>query len=108
MRFITFLLAIYILLLSIVPCSDTHNDCVTKDTQKKEIGTSHHDHNQDQDDNCSPFCTCSCCAMAYTVMNFSQYECKVLKEYTFSEKVAIPEESYHSNYYGNIWQPPKI
>ena len=46
-------MAIYILVLSAVPCSDVHNDC--NDNSNKIELTQNHDHHQDQDDNCTPF-----------------------------------------------------
>ena len=46
-------MAIYILVLSVVPCSDIHNAC-NKENSKTEL-SQNHDHQQDQDDNCTPF-----------------------------------------------------
>jgi len=99
-------MAFYILVLSVVPCSDVHNVCNDKST-KKEL-TQNHDHKQDQDDNCSPFCTCACCAASVIAVDFKPFKLKKPTAFSISQKVSIRNFSFLSNFYGNIWQPPKI
>jgi hypothetical protein len=106
MKMFTFFMAFYILVLSAIPCSDMHNEC--RDTNTKTELTQNHDHQQDQDDNCSPFCICSCCNANATVFNLSPFQIKAPTFFPASQKVTLRNFSFVSNYFGNIWQPPKI
>lgn len=99
-------MAIYILVLSAVPCSDAHNDC--NDSKVKTELTKDHDHQEDHDDNCSPFCTCACCSVSAITMDFSPYQVKTNFVFASVQKVSIRNSSFVSNFFGNIWQPPKI
>jgi len=59
MRILSYILIIYVLAISLLPCSDKENTC---DAVSSEMGhTQNHDHKTDHDDACSPFCNCSCC-----------------------------------------------
>jgi hypothetical protein len=42
-----------------MPCADIVND-MNKKNEKTELANTNHQH--DDEDNCSPFCACSCCA----------------------------------------------
>ena len=106
MKVFTFLMAIYILVLSLVPCGDMHNDC--NDTTTKTELSQNHDHQQDKDDNCSPLCTCSCCSASIVALDFKQVQLKKPAEFSITQKLSIRNFSFVSNFYGNIWQPPKI
>ena len=106
MKFFAYIMAFYILVLSVVPCSDVHNDC--KDKKSKTELTQNHDHKQDKDDHCSPFCTCTCCATSVVAIDFTLFQIKKPTDFTISQKVAIRNFSFLSNFFGNIWQPPKI
>jgi len=106
MKWFTIIWAIYLMVLSIVPCSDAHNRCNTS----KTIAASEqsHQHSQDNDDVCAPFCHCSCCSLSIAIINPDFFNGnKPLAAYP-AEKVFIRDFSFLSNYYGNIWQPPKI
>ena len=106
MKFISFFMAIYILVLSAVPCSDMHNDC--NESKSKTELAQNHDHQQDQDDECSPFCNCSCCGVFALSVDFSIFQLKKPVNFSINKKVIIRNFSFVSNFYGNIWQPPKI
>jgi hypothetical protein len=106
MKIFAFFMAIYILVLSVVPCSDIHNAC-NKENSKTEL-SQNHDHQQDQDDNCTPFCTCTCCSASFVSVDFTPFQLTKPTEFTISQKITIRNFSLISNFYGNIWQPPKI
>ncbi|WP_346770863.1 DUF6660 family protein [Flavobacterium filum] len=106
MKLFAFFMAIYILVLSAVPCSDVHNDCNDKKT-KTEL-TQNHDHQQDQDDNCTPFCTCTCCSASVIAVDFVPFQIKNPTVFHISEKVSLRNFTFISNFFGSIWQPPKI
>jgi hypothetical protein len=103
-----YLLALYMLLLPGVPCSDAHNICSEKTSSTTT--TTNHDHEQDHDDNCSPFCVCSCCGTSIAVFEFSTKICftQNIFEYNVAEKVAIKNENVLASFSNAIWQPPKF
>lgn len=105
MKFFTIFMAIYISLLTGVPCSDSHNDCHS--SSKTEIAHSHN-HSQDHKDYCSPFCNCSCCGMA--LFAFAHKSIRFIEPniQTISVKESNYKTNFVSNFFGSIWQPPKI
>ncbi|WP_367916120.1 DUF6660 family protein [Leadbetterella sp. DM7] len=106
MRLFAYIFSIYILALSVVPCSDAYNDC-QNDTAYKEYSQAHN-HHTDHNDNCSPFCTCTCCSTSVN-LKFTSHKFQITK-LVVSSQITYPvrDFSFVSNYYGNIWQPPKI
>jgi hypothetical protein len=78
-------------------CSDEQENAVTQTTG-----------HEDEKDDCGSFCTCSCCVHIVSV----NYQLAVviddkpfLKASQLSSYYSI---SLPSNYFGNIWQPPKM
>lgn len=69
MKYLSIILALYILMLSLLPCGDTVKileDITT--IEKLALEEDHHQHsNNCNDDPCSPICGCSCCSI---VMDF--------------------------------------
>jgi hypothetical protein len=106
MKAIVFFMAIYILVLSAVPCNDMHNKCNSKNV--KSVLTQNHNHQQDKDDSCTPFCTCSCCSASVVALNFTPFRIKKPAVFSITQKIIIRNFSFVSNYFGTIWQPPKI
>ncbi|HEX4852457.1 MAG TPA: hypothetical protein VFV08_16685, partial [Puia sp.] len=99
MKFIGFILAIYVLVLSATPCCD--KDCCTQD--KTEQGTNHHDNNCKGD--CSPFFACgSCAGFTVTPNNFSIVQIKLFAQTEFSDFYLISSSAYFSSF----WQPPRL
>lgn len=106
MRPFVIIFAFYILALSIMPCSDVHNDCVKTENQITQ--NENHNHKSDHNDFCSPFCTCNCCQTVMTI-DFTNTTFKVKHLFAESDvKVAISNFSFVSSFFGTIWQPPKI
>jgi hypothetical protein len=110
MKIFSVILSIYILVLACLPCGDV-NDCnkVSYETQYSFSRMNHTEHKEDTE-TCSPFCTCACCRMniafpfylpALTIENESSF-------YTQKAIIVYKNESPLSNFYGNIWQPPKV
>lgn len=104
MKLLTLIWALYLAMLSFAPCSDADNSC--EDVVSVQPGD--HNHNGDRDDNCTPFCHCSCCSINIAVYNFNLAESIVPMELFVEKKVTIRKISHTSDYSGNIWQPPKI
>jgi hypothetical protein len=100
------LFALYILALSVYPCSDK-GTCA--DEQKAGIAvvdTSDHDHTQAEQDICTPLCICSCCA-ASVQLTVSYLSMPVRIDH--DTKLIIPyQEKSLLNLPQSIWQPPKL
>jgi hypothetical protein len=92
--------------LSSLPCSDASNQC--NDTVPIIKTAQSHNHNQDKDDNCSPFCTCNCCSVSFASYDFKPFEIKQPKVAFITTKITLRDYPLISNYYGTIWHPPKF
>ncbi len=106
MRFFAYIFSFYLLAIFALPCNDGYNDCKT--TSAVIAADDDHSHKTDHNDICSPFCTCSCCS---TAAGFSYHSLKIkeAKPGLFkTQKIPLRNFSLTSDYYGNIWQPPKL
>lgn len=104
MRFFTLLLSIYLLVLSCVPCEDSE-ECNVKGVYTISQAANHDQHNHDTE-NCSPFCTCSCCPASAFYQPLPYFD--ISKGVFQSEKYPIYSPSFCSEVSFSIWQPPKI
>ncbi|MGL4631961.1 MAG: DUF6660 family protein [Leadbetterella sp.] len=106
MKISTFILVFYLLALSLVPCSDVHNECSDKRETTKLADQ--HNHENDSDDMCSPFCICNCCGISMLVLEVTPLF--NIRNITFkiSQKIPIHSFSFVSSFFGSFWQPPKI
>ncbi len=97
MKIIVYILALTILGLSVYPCSDgLHCD--------EEEKTTSHNHSEDENDNCSPFCVCACCGTSYI-----ENKVKVIEPVTEQmDFLPIFHYSFHYffSYHLTIWHPP--
>ena len=96
----------YLMALSCFPCSDANNQCV--DTSSKIAIPQTHAHNRDNDDNCSPFCYCSCCSVSIASYQFKPFEIEQPKVAFITEKITFRDYTLISIYYGSVWHPPKF
>ncbi|MEQ6118872.1 DUF6660 family protein [Reichenbachiella sp. MALMAid0571] len=102
MKKIAAILAIFLLVLTLMPCSDT--------LKKDECGQEMHLHNQgDQDahnelDLCSPFCSCACCGSTFIAKT------KLFANTEFTS-FQLSNTQYASLFYQehiyNVFQPPR-
>lgn len=107
MKIINFILSLYLIFLSCIPCSDTKEGIAINSVNVYSSNHENHSHDTN-DDSCSPFCVCNCCGQ--TIIN---YHPAIV--YDFS--VQIQElRTFNSNYNSNlikifsrsIWQPPQL
>lgn len=105
MRWKTAILLIYILGLLAVPCSDVYNSCVASNSVQKELT---HNHSDDNDDHCTPFCQCSCCSVSVVKFNFKMPEFNLPQHIISVKNAVIKDCQVISSYSGSIWQPPKF
>lgn len=110
-KWFTTILSLYLLGLSIWPCADEvqpiprqgHATVLAK-ADRSYPGSSHEHHDQ-----CTPFCSCSCCAAIVTLL--PQFSYKLTASVAIKPVVATSFR-YTSPHWADtlsaIWQPPKI
>lgn len=106
MKWLLTIWAVYLLALASLPCSDASNQC--KDNGPKVETVKAHSHEKDKDDNCAPFCYCSCCSVSFASFDFKLLEVTQPKVAFAEKKITLRNHQLVSNYYGNIWNPPKL
>jgi hypothetical protein len=101
-RYIAAIMATYMFALMILPCNDVCNS-YKPDTLTTFQTTQ--DQHQEEKDICSPFCFCSCCAMAIAFIHFPAFS--FFPQYSIQD-FSLLELAFNSNTQATIWQPPKI
>jgi hypothetical protein len=111
MKLFSLILSVYIFCLAVMPCSDIH---LVLEESKQAIAHhddhTTHDHDQDTEKHCSPFCTCTCC---HTPINF-EFGIKnfvpdiLYVEISTDEITFLYYDSPSTAYRNTIWQPPKV
>ena len=102
MRNFTFLLAIFLLLLSVHPCGDT----AEKDLGQSEMSHNHdHDHEHESHEICTPFCVCACCGSHIQLVSSFFIATPIVVKMPTENKLTYTSlyKSYHSNI---ILEPP--
>jgi len=102
-KILAFFLSFYILTLTCIPCTD--QDMNSTDHLQIHLTNSGSAEHAEHQDNCSPFCTCSCCnvSMEAAVGYFLTSEVRLVHELEFFFR---PE--FHSDIILSIWEPPEI
>lgn len=112
MKWLTLLLSVYLLGLSLWPCADepllptgqSGIAMVLSATTTESDAGHHHEH-----DACSPFCTCACCAATITVFTHFSYSLLPSVEVIPMDVVSFQYVSAPlSDTLTAIWQPPKL
>ncbi|HTI08820.1 MAG TPA: DUF6660 family protein [Puia sp.] len=105
MRFSAFLLSLLVLTQTCVPCRD-HTALTAFGPKAQQWQDASHTKGQADCDDCSPFCSCSCCASVSLAVHIPQVGTQV------PEPVARHYSFYHSSPYSTdrsaVWQPPRI
>jgi hypothetical protein len=100
MRFLAPFLAFIVLSLSLIPCSDKMG---VNDAQAST--EAHSDHAGSHTEECTPFCTCSCCSTSIVFSSETIVIAKIPLLISQNSFFYQEGESYFSH---SIWQPPKI
>ena len=106
MRVMRFLLAMFVLALSVYPCSDKETCADERKTGVTFASVTDHDHTSSEVDQCTPFCICACCAAHIQLNRLSSIAFSNLIHNTqvatfYFEKPLLDNAK-------SIWQPPKI
>ncbi|WP_460474266.1 DUF6660 family protein [Emticicia fontis] len=109
MKILQFILSMYILTLSFLPCGDVE-DCNEVGNVPVIFSQSSHSEHQDDAEFCSPFCICTCCGTNISYNFHIPFLASEDQPYVFTQnlRVAYKNDSSLSNFFGNIWQPPKL
>ena len=105
MKVVRFVLAIYILLMAVYPCSDSKT-CLDEQRLGTVITTADHDHEPQEKDLCTPFCICTCCA-AHVQLTASGYSNLLGQLHNTEFATAYLDKPILSSAH-SIWQPPRI
>lgn len=101
MRLVALILSLFIVSLSLVPCSDDiHVD------EQMELASDHSNHDHEQGDTCNPFCSCSCCGIAGLIL--SSPVCYSTFQPLEISTISVYNSDFVSSYYYFFWQPPKV
>ncbi|OFX27961.1 MAG: hypothetical protein A2X08_15710 [Bacteroidetes bacterium GWA2_32_17] len=101
MKIFGYILSIYILTLLAYPCQDDCSYLLTNNTNN----SANHNHNEQDCNSCSPFCTCNCCHVS-TIISFNAI---INKASTIPVLInVIYKESFIKDIFFTIWQPPKL
>jgi len=101
MKILTFILSLYVLVLTAIPCFDVPKD---NDLHKIELSNTSSDHQENDTDLCSPFCTCDCCVSPIINNSIIKFTCT-----SIAQKLTTEYYNYFvSSLFATIWQPPKL
>lgn len=108
MKFSTYLLSLYILLLSCVPCADTPaaSEAILLQEQLTAINVNH-EHSSCPEDDCSPFCSCECCHSQVVIYATIQVAFELNTPH-LPTKTTFYLTSYSSSYFSSILDPPEL
>jgi hypothetical protein len=97
-------LGIFLLYLSCIPCSD-NEECNDKVATQLSSAEQHKNHSHEKE-TCTPFCTCSCCAISAFSSPLTRIV--VIDMGDHSVKHPLFNVSIHAEAHYSIWQPPKV
>lgn len=100
----TLIFTIYLLALTVYPCSDAET-CADDSPSGSKVELASHDHSQDETDQCTPFCICACCSATIRLT-----VTEVILPAAFhntTHTIPYTERPLLTNPHA-IWQPPKL
>ena len=105
MRFLTYILSIYILILTAIPCLDAPEFSGNGNVQITQ-NTKESTQEFPDVDFCSPFCLCSCCISIISNQNIPHvdFTCDSVSLIQYPKYTFV----FHSFNFASIWQPPKL
>ncbi|WP_299183378.1 DUF6660 family protein [uncultured Aquimarina sp.] len=103
MKFLAFILSVYIFALNLAPCEDNN---MLDDDDKIEVAQADDDNHQHQDpDLCSPFCICHCCHIHATHFKIVDFTITTID---ISTEVFYHFKGLEKDFNSTILQPPQV
>ena len=100
------LFTLFLLTLSVYPCSDSE-ECKTKSVIEVFENNNHEKHHHDNEE-CPPFCACTCCGLnVFQLQNIEYSFNKKLIFNILNKKINFYSFIYNKKIASKIWQPPK-
>ncbi|WP_394801010.1 DUF6660 family protein [Niabella ginsengisoli] len=105
MKFFIYIFAFYLLILPMAGLAGT-SGCDEKNYNQITASSDTHS-DEDAEENCSPVCNCACCF--HIVSNNFQLQKLSLPRISYTDKIYAPYKNIllPTDFWGNIWQPPK-
>ncbi|MGB3115728.1 MAG: DUF6660 family protein [Ferruginibacter sp.] len=104
MKIFFLLFSFFMLFISCMPCGDSM-ECNSHPEQKISSSADHQNHNHGVEA-CSPFCSCSCCAVSIVPATFFKFQAHKFN-WRFN-KYPLINFSIKSSISPAIWQPPRL
>ena len=106
MRCLSFILALLIAVLTLVPCDDININNIENETSSLSIDVDHKNHhNEHHSDDCSPFCACNCCQTPSIVNSSVNFVSNTV--FIDKQKFDLPRDIPQSSIDCSIWRPPQ-
>lgn len=105
-KLLTLVFSFYFLALPCMPCMDK-SECKEQAGTTSITAGSHAGH-QDEDESCAPFCNCTCCGQIVSESSSALKMATVKQPPDKKQPAFYCSISLPSDYFGNIWQPPRI
>lgn len=113
MKIAIHIFTLYLLALSLMPCGDSDGGIVELTNHFFQIehehthNTSTHQHSNDcGDDDCPPFCACSCCSTPFNFIEKPSLEIKIPTPIQGTLASFVPK-FIPFQYTNTVWQPPR-
>ena len=107
MRYFIYILAIYLVSLSSLPCADLEIGSSAHSVTQHQAEKKSHSHDK-ENDLCSPFCSCGCCGAH--VLTYEKLVVITFQKWQPVIKKQLPSytSNFNSEFYFQIWQPPQL
>lgn len=99
--------SVYLIVLSWQPCQEIVNNAQLHIQFSNNQVEDYHAEDNSSEDNCSPFCICSCCQMSVAYHNFLPQITTEISPQIKEQLISFYENPYLSNNLNSVWRPPK-
>lgn len=103
---IRFIFALYVLFLAVYPCSDSQTSVDERKTGFAFVDAADYQHATDEQDSCTPFCICSCCAAHIRLALTPEIDFSNLLDNTNLNSFYFERPFLNNSQ--SVWQPPRI
>jgi hypothetical protein len=105
-RITSLILALYTMVLSLVPCSDDIAIQPNGDCSISSIENHSHNHESETEDSCTPFCICQCCGSSILPPLYAFIDSN--KKAENSKYYPNYVSNYSFDFKGGVWHPPSV